>query len=132
MPFKMTTFIFWSGVYNGGLALTLMFPPVYRVLGLNIPTPFWGWLVGSFLAFTSAVLILSSRDLRRRASLVYWESFLRYLGALLLVPAGLFGDLGLIGVPLGLGDLAIGLVYMFGLPKELGVSHHALLSDRLE
>lgn len=128
----MTTFIFWSGVYNGGLALTLMFPPVYRVLGLNIPTPFWGWLVGSFLAFTSAVLILSSRDLRRRASLVYWESFLRYLAALLLVPAGLFSDLGLIGVPLGLGDLAIGLVYMFGLPKELGVSHHALLSERLE
>lgn len=101
MPFKMTTFIFWSGVYNAGLALTLMFPPVYRALGLNIPTPFWGWLVGSFLAFTSAVLILSSRDLRRRASLVYWESFLRYLAALLLVPAGFFSDLGLIAVPLG-------------------------------
>jgi hypothetical protein len=57
---------------------------------------------------------------------------LRYLGALLLVPAGFFGDLGLIGVPLGLGDLTIELVYMFGLPKELGVSHHALLSDRLD
>jgi hypothetical protein len=35
MPFKMTTFIFRSGVYNAGLALTLTFPPVYRWLGLK-------------------------------------------------------------------------------------------------
>ena len=131
MPFNMTSFVFWSGVYNAGLALMLMFPPIYRALGLNTPTPFWGWLLGSFLAFTSVVLILSSRDLRRRASLVYWESFLRYAAALLLIPAGLFGDLGLIAVPLGLADLAIGLVYMIGLPKRLGVSHQVLLLDRL-
>ena len=63
--------------------------------------------------------------------MVYWESFLRYPAALFLVPAGLFGDLGLIAVPLGLADLAIGLVYMIGLPKELGVSHQVLLLDRL-
>ena len=31
----------------------------------------------------------------------------------------------MIAVPLGLGDLAIGLVYMFGLPKEHGVSHRS-------
>ncbi|HUL14327.1 MAG TPA: hypothetical protein VLU73_19420 [Methylococcaceae bacterium] len=132
MPFKMTPFVFWSGVYNAGLALFLLFPPLYRALGLNIPAPLWGWLIAGFLGFTSVVLILASRDLRRRASLVYWESLLRYIAALLLIPAGLFGDLGLIAVPLGFGDLAIGLVYMFGLPRELAVSHHVLLCDRLE
>ncbi len=128
--FKMTKFVFWSGAYNVGLGAFLAFPSLYRAFGLNIPTPFWGWLVGGFLAYTGAMLILSSRDLRRRASLVYWESFLRYIAALLLIPAGLFGGLGLIAVPLGLGDLAIGLVYMFGLPKELGVSHKSLFCDR--
>lgn len=127
----MNKFVYWSGVYNAGLAATLTFPPVYQTLGLNIPEPLWGWLTAGFLAYTSAVLILSSRDLPRRASLVYWESFLRYIAALLLIPAGLFGDLGLIAVPLGLGDLAIGLVYMFGLPKFLGVSHYQLLCDRV-
>jgi hypothetical protein len=132
MPFKMTTFIFWSGIYNAGLALTLIFPPVYRWLGLNVPAPLWGWLVAGFLAYTSAALILASRDLHHRASFVYCESLLRYIEALLLIPAGLFGDLGLIAVPLGLGDLAIGLVYMFGLPKELGVSHCTLLCDRVD
>ena len=89
-------------------------------------------LLARFLGFTSAVLILASRDLRRRASLVYWESLLRYVAALMLIPAGLFGDLGLIAVPLGLGDLAIGLVYMFGLPEELKLSHCALFCDRLD
>lgn len=132
MPISMRQFVFWSGVYNAGLALFLLFPPLYRALGLNIPAPLWGWLLAGFLGFTSAVLILSSRDLRRRASLVYWESLLRYAAALLLIPAGLFGGLGLIAVPLGLGDLAIGLVYMFGLPKELQLSHCALLCDRLD
>jgi len=130
MPFKMTSFIFWSGVYNAGLALFLLFPPLYQWLGLNICDPVWGWLVAGFLAYTSAVLIMTSRDLHRRASLVYWESLLRYIAALLVIPAGLFGDLGLIAVPLGLGDLAIGLVYMFGLPKELNLSHSALLCDQ--
>jgi hypothetical protein len=133
MPLKMPTFIFWTGVYNAGLALTLTFPPAYQLLSLNDPAPIvWGWMIAGFLAFTSAVLILASRDLRRRASFVYWESILRYIAALLVIPAGLFGDLGLIAVPLGLGDLAIGLAYMFGLPKELGVSHCALFCDRLD
>jgi len=131
MPFSMRKFVFWSGTYNAGLALFLLFPPLYRALGLNIPAPLWGWLLAGFLGFTSAVLILASRDLRRRASLVYWESLLRYIAALLLIPAGLFDDLGLIAVPLGLTDLVIGLVYMVGLPKELAVSHQALLYDRL-
>ena len=42
MPFKMKSFVFWSGVYNAGLALTLTFPLVYRWLGLNVPAPLWG------------------------------------------------------------------------------------------
>lgn len=132
MPVSMQRFVFWSGVYNAGLALFLLFPPVYRAFGLNIPAPLWGWLLAGFLGFTSAVLILAARDLPRRASLVYWESLLRYVAALLLIPAGLFGDMGLIAVPLGLGDLGIGLIYMFGLPKVLQLSHRALLCDRLD
>ena len=77
------------------------------------------------------MLILTARDLPRRASLVYWEALLRYVAALLLIPAGLFGDIGGIAALLGMGDLAIGLVYMFGLPAELGVTHRALLKDSI-
>lgn len=132
MPFKMRLFVFWSGVYNSVLACALIFPTAYRALGLNIPAPIWGWLLAGFLGYTSAILILASRDLRRRAALVYWESLLRYVAAVLLIPGGLFGDLGLIATLLGLIDLGIGMIYMIGLPKELGVAHRALLQDRLD
>jgi len=130
MPFKMSSFVFWSGVYNSILALFLLFPPLYRALGLNVCAPLFAWLIAGFLAYTSAVLIYASYELSRRATLVYWESLLRYVAALILIPAGLFGDLGLIASLLGLGDLAIGVVYAFGLTKELGVSHRGLLLDR--
>jgi len=131
MSFSMNCFVFWSGVYNAGLAFILLFPPLYRGIGLNICSPVWGWLIAGFLAYTCVVLVYASRDLSRRAALVYWESLLRYVAALVLIPAGLFGDIGPIAAIMGLGDLAIGLVYMFGLTKELGVPHSALLFDRL-
>jgi hypothetical protein len=131
MPFSMQPFVFWSGVYNAGLAVFLLFPPLYSGIGLNICDPVWGWLIAGFLAYTSVTLILASQELRRCASFVYWEAILRYIAALLLIPAGLFGELGLIAAPLGLGDLAIGLVYMFGLPKELNLPHRALLSLKI-
>jgi hypothetical protein len=131
MTFKMSSFVFWSGVYNAGLAFFLVFPPLYRAVGLNICIPVWGWLIAGFLAYTSVVLIFASRDLVKRGALVYWESFLRYVAAIVLIPAGLFGDIGSIAALLGLGDLAIGLAYMVGLTKELGVSHLALLLGRI-
>ena len=131
MPFKMSSFVFWTGIYNAGLASFLLFPPLYRPLGLNVCSPVWAWLVAGFLGFTSAVLVLSSRDLPRRATLVYWEAILRFVAALILMPAGLWGDIGSIAALLGLGDLMIGLVYVFGLTKELGASHEDLLLDRL-
>jgi len=130
MPFKMSCFVFWSGVYNSILALFLLFPPLYRALGLNVCAPLFAWLIAGFLAYTSVVLIYASYELSRRATLVYWESLLRYVAALILIPAGLFGELGSIASLLGLGDLAIGVVYAFGLTKELGVSHRGLLLDR--
>jgi hypothetical protein len=79
MPFSMRQFVFWSGVYNAGLSVFLLFPPLYRALGLNICSPVWSWLIAGFLAYTSVVLIHSSRNLARRASPVYWESLLRYI-----------------------------------------------------
>ena len=130
MPFKMSFFVFWSGAYNAGLAFLLVFPSLYRALGLNICAPALGWVIANFLAYTSVVLIFASRDLARRGSLVYWEGLSRYVAAIVLIPAGLFGDLGPIAALLGLCDLVIGLVYAFGLTKELGVSHSALLFDR--
>ncbi len=131
MPFKLSPFVFWSGIYNAALAFFLLFPPLYGAVGLNVCSPVWAWLIAGFLGYTSVVLVYSSRDLAGRAPLVYWEAILRFIAALILVPAGLLSDIGLIAAVLGLGDLAIGLVYVFGLTREFGVSHEDLLLDRL-
>jgi len=50
MPFTMKNFVFWSGVYNAGLALTLTFPPVYRLLGLiAVLLGLGDWLSGWYI-----------------------------------------------------------------------------------
>ncbi|CAM4526501.1 hypothetical protein [Corallococcus exiguus] len=128
----MSRFVFWTGIYNAVLAASLLFPPMYRAIGLNIPAPIWGWLFSAFLAYTSLVLIYASKDLHRCAPLVYWEALLRYAAGLLLIAGGLFGNLGLTAAAVGTADLFIGLVYMFGLPHELEVSHSALLLDKVD
>ena len=117
--------------FNAALACFLLFPPLYRAVGLNVCSPVWAWLIAGFLGYTGVVRIYCSRDLSRGATLVYWEALLRFIAALILVPAGLLSDIGLIAAVLGLGDVAIGLVYVFGLTRELDASHEDLLLDRL-
>ena len=131
MSFTMPRVVYLSGIYNAGLAVTLCCPPAYQALGLHFPAPFWGYLVAAFVAYTSAALILAARNLRQRASFVYWEALLRFATAALIVPQGLFGDVGRIAVPLGLADLGVGLVYLIGIPRALGVAPYALLWDQL-
>jgi hypothetical protein len=127
----MKMIVFVSGIWNFVLGAGLLAPPLYRSIGMRIPHPFWGWMLCGFLWFTSAVLIMASRDLGRRGSLVYWEAFLRYIAAALLLTIGS----GVIGWPawfIGVADLAWGLIYTFGLPGALNTSHRRLFLDALK
>ncbi len=134
IPVQMETlrkFVFYTGCYNVFLSLFLLYPPLYRMFGLNISQPVWGWVLSAFLAFTAATLIIASRDLRGRAAIVYWEAMLRFAAAVILIPAGLLGDAGVIAAVLGGGDALIGYVYAFGLVNTFQVTHGQLLMDRL-
>ena len=128
---KIEKFVFYTGIYNSGLALLLLCPPAYQFLGLNIEQPIWGWVIAAFLAFTAGTLILCSRNIKGRAAIVYHEALLRFAAAGLLIPFGIFGDIGLIASAMGLGDAIIGYYYMTGLTKSLGASHQQLFLDRL-
>jgi hypothetical protein len=103
-------------------------PAFYRRIGVDIAEPFWGWCLAAFIFFTAAVLIMASRDLQRRASLVYWEAFLRFASAALLLSIGL-GIIGWMAWVVGITDILWGLIYVFGLPSALQVSHRSLLLD---
>ena len=112
--------IFWSGVWNVGLGLILVTPPVREFLGLQIPNPFWPSIVAAFLWYTAATLILSSRDIQVFASIVYWEALLRFAAVGLLVAYG-FTYVGVLPTVLfAITDFAWGLVYIVGLHAPLG------------
>jgi hypothetical protein len=119
-----------SGFWNLGLALSLMDPPVYRALGVNLTQPVWGWLIAGFLLYTSATLILCSRDVKTFGGMILWEGLLRFLAAAILIPAGLFSGYGAMTALLGLGDLAWGVVFFVVVPRMTGMGALALLMGR--
>ncbi len=121
--------IIYSGYWNIGLAVTLLFPTFYLSLGMNINQPVWGWVISGFLLYTAATLIISGRDLQKYASIVVYEAFLRFIAAILLIPAGLFYDYGLITAVLGFTDAAWGVVYLQLVPKLTERSLKQLLFD---
>ncbi len=69
------------------------------------------------------------RSLRSRASIVCWEGVLRIVAFFLLAGYGFFGGLGISMALVGTVDLVIGLIYLFGLPRSLGVKGAQLLLD---
>ena len=119
--------VFWSGVWNVGLGLILITPPITEFLGLQIPNPFWPCIVAAFLWYTSATLILSSRDVQIFASVIYWEALLRFAAVGLLIAYG-FKYLGVLPTVLfAVSDFAWGVIYIIGLQRVLGRSHASLL-----
>jgi hypothetical protein len=122
--------VFWSGVWNIGLGLTLITPPIMQLLGAQIPNPFWPWIVAGFLWYTSATLIVSSRDARRFASIIYWEALLRFFAVAVLMAFG-FTYLGVAPTLLfAITDFAWGVVYIIGLRRVTGRSHASMLLNR--
>jgi hypothetical protein len=128
MPFDRL--VFWSGIWNIGLGLTLVTPPAAQLLGVHIPNPFWPLIVAGFLWYTSVTLVVSSRDVRRFASIIYWEALLRFFAVTTLLAYG-FTYVGVLPTALfAITDFAWGAVYIMGLRRVTGRSHMSLLLDR--
>ena len=122
--------VFWSGVWNIGLGIILVLPPVGALLGLQVPNPFWPWIVAGFLWYTSAALIISSRDIRRFASVVYWEALLRFFAVAVLITYGL-KYVGVLPAALfAISDFTWGAVYLVGLRRVVYRSYLSLLLNR--
>ena len=81
----MKKFVYYTGIYNIFLSLFLVYPPLYRLFGLNISQPVWGWVLSAFLGFTAATLIIASRDIQGKASIIYWEAMLRFAALSMLL-----------------------------------------------
>lgn len=124
----MQTVIRMSGYWNLALAIPLLHPALYGALGMKIPHPFFGRMIGGLVLYTAATLILTARQPRPRASFLAWEGVLRFLAAGLLLTEG--EVVGPLAVPLGLADLGWGAAFFVLLRRE-GISITAALRDEV-
>jgi hypothetical protein len=127
----MKKFVFWTGIYNivGGISFLGPKAPGFSLVKFP-ESNFWVWTFGAALAYLGLALVLCSRDLSARASLVYWDGILRIVGFFLFAGFGFLGGLGVALGIIGIIDLLIGLVYLIGLPKALNTTVSNLLLDR--
>jgi hypothetical protein len=122
--------VFWSGIWNVGLGFILITPSIWEALGVHIPNPFWPWIVAVFLWYTSATLILSSRDVQNFASIIYWDALLRFAAVIVLIAYGLRYVGVLASVLFAVTDFAWGVILIVGLLRLSGRSHASLFLDR--
>jgi hypothetical protein len=128
----MKKFVFWTGVYNIVTGLGFLFPPFLDFLQVNAPEEgIWVRLPATIVIFLGILLIICSRDLQSRASIVFWGGILRVVLFFLLAGYGFFGSIGITMAFVGIVDLIIGLVYIFGLPRALDVKFSDLIVDKL-
>jgi hypothetical protein len=129
----MKQFVFWTGVYNILLGLGFFLRPLISFLRVPVPeSGVWVQLPATMVIYLGVLLILCSRNLRSRASIVCWEGILRIAAFFLLASYGFFGGLGISMALVGIVDLVIGLIYLFGLPKSLEIKFAQLLTDSAE
>jgi hypothetical protein len=119
-PSTLSKFVYFAGIYNLGLAAGMAVPAIHRALGINIADPVLGQLIAGFLLFTVPLQVFGSRDLPTYGWVIFWEGILRWIAAALLIPYGFFGHLGIMAGVLGIGDLLIGIVFLFILPGVIG------------
>jgi len=126
----MRRFVFWTGIYDIVMGITLSCPWIVDSLGVKPPpSNFWLWLPAILVIYLGILLVLCSRSLAARGSLVYWEGILRIGGFFVFGGFGFLGDLGIMVGVIGIVDLAIGLVYLIALPKALKTTSSSLLLD---
>jgi hypothetical protein len=129
MTIEFPRFVKYTGFYNIALAGITALSAAGPLAGIRFCHPAWALLIAGFLGFTAVVLLFASRDVKLFAPLIFWEMLLRFAAFAVLVPYGLFGDIGGMASVLGLGDLLVGLGYLYGL-RTLGASFVELLLGR--
>jgi hypothetical protein len=126
----MRKFVFWTGIANVLAGVALQFPSVSMKFMPSVPAGMVTHLFGAIAFLTGAMLVLCSRDLKHRGTLVAWEGVLRLVGFAIMTGYGVLCDGGFPVALAGLLDGLIGVAYLVALPRHLGVSLGDLLFDR--
>jgi hypothetical protein len=128
-PSTIQTLVRASALWNVLLAAAALQTGVAALRQKEQATAYFNLMTCAFLAFTAAALFLAARSLETRASIVFWEGFLRIGAAVILLTIGrtVLGD----GKAcfLAMTDLAWAVVYQAGLMHAFGKTYWQLLCD---
>lgn len=125
----MAGIVIISAVWNMILALFTFGMAIQHLAANETTIAYYCLFFGAFLLYTSATLVLAARNLPDRASIIFWEGYLRFAAALILVTIGP-NAIGPMAWPLALTDLAWGLIYQIGLCHASARTYRQLLLDQ--
>lgn len=128
----MKGFVFWTGVVNFSFGLAFMFPSIASSIGSTAPHTLWAQLMGVILVFLGIIVMFCAQDLQRYAPIICWEAGLRIAGFLVMTWHGIIGDAGLSVFYSGVLDGFVGIVYLIGVPRAVGLSLRQLMFGFLD
>ena len=125
------TIVLIAVIYNTCGILTLLIPGGLEFAGVKLPySSFWVWFPALFASFATIVLLLSSRNIEKYASFAYWNGIIRLTFVAIAFALNFQASVGSFILLLAVGDLPLGLLCVFGLPRALKKTHFQLLTDK--
>lgn len=125
----MARIVVISAAWNIILALISIATAIDHLAANEMTMAYHSFFFCIFLLYTSVTLILAARNLLERASIIFWEGYLRFAAALILVTIGP-NAIGPMAWPLALTDLVWGLIYQIGLCHASARTYRQLLLDQ--
>lgn len=126
----MKTFVRLAALYNLSGIIVMLTPGGLLLFGVEQPySLFWVWLPGLLGLFPTVVLWLSARDLEKYGAFAYWNGIVRLLFVVATFAFDFGATMGFFAVALALGDLALALGCLIGLPRALRRSHWDLITN---
>ena len=127
---KLSKFLVLTAGYNFVLGTALLSDFLRDFLEVELVYP-GNQMITGFLWFTTAALLISSRDIKHYASIIYYEAYLRFFAATVLLVAVYRYDFGIVLGIAAVGDIIIGVYYIVALKIETPFGHQQLLTNRL-
>lgn len=120
-----------AGVYNASAVVVLLTPGALALVDVSQPySPFWVWLPALLGLFAGIVLLISAGDLRSYGVFPYWNGIIRLVFVTSTFLIGFGETMGPFATLLAIGDIPLGLLCVFGLPRALGRTHLQLLLNK--
>lgn len=123
----------FASIYNASALVVFLVPGGLAFLGVKEPySSFWQILPALLATFAAITLFLASKDLKKFGAFPYWNGIIRIIFAITALAMNFKDTVGLFMGFLAIGDLIVGLLTFFILPRATGNTHAQLFTNNLK